>query len=347
MLHGSSKASLALSRGKRERLRALSTPEGVIAALAVDQRKSLRRMLADAASCELEDVQDAQLTEFKIAVSQILTLHTSAILLDPEYGMDAARQCAASSGLLLAYEMDGYENPRPHRMLALQPEWSVRRLRDAGADGIKILLHYAPDDLSSANEEKCAAIERIGCECHDLDLPFFLEPVVYDPRFADPRSFEFALRKPQLVVRTIEEFSKEVYKIDVLKVEFPVILPFVEGAANGGRVAYSRGEALDHFRAADAAARRPYIYLSAGVDIAEFLGSLLLANQAGARASGVLCGRAIWKDGIRRYAQKGPRFDRGALEEWLRTAGTNNVKAIRELLAQATPWHEWFEERHT
>ncbi len=179
-------------------------------------------------------------------------------------------------------------------------------------------------------------------------MPFFLEPVVYDPNIADSRSFEFAKRKPELVVRTIEEFSKEIYNVDVLKIEFPVITSFVEDSAVfRGRSAYSMDESLDHFRAADAAARRPYIYLSAGVSSLEFLESLRLANHAGARYSGVLCGRATWKDGIPWYAQPGPKFDKAALEEWLSTTGTHNVRAINELLSSATPWHYWLEERNT
>ncbi len=339
------KRNLNLSRGKRERLQNLSTPRGIVAALAIDQRKSLRRMIADAARTAPEQVPDCILSEFKSAISKILSPHASAILLDPEFGFAAAGLRAQRCGLLLAYELDGYENPRPHRMLALMPRWSVRRLRDAGANGIKILLHYAPDGSPSANDEKCALIERIGHECHDLDMPFFLEPVVYHPNIADPRSFEFAKRKPDLVVRTIEEFSKDIYNVDVLKVEFPVITSFVEDSSvYSGRAAYSMDEALDHFRAADAAARRPYIYLSAGVGSLEFLESLQLANRAAVRYSGVLCGRATWKDGIAAYAQPGPKFHPAALEKWLSATGIRNIDAINDLLSSATPWHHWPEK---
>src|SRR3569623_1223874 len=149
-------------RTKQERLRSLSTRQGIVAALAVDQRKSLRRLMAEAAGLAMEQVPDENLITFKSAVSELLTPHASAILLDPDYGLDAASVRAPGSGLLLAYELDGYENPRPHRMLALMPRLTVRRLRDMGADGVKILLHYAPDDLPEVNDEKRALIERIG-----------------------------------------------------------------------------------------------------------------------------------------------------------------------------------------
>jgi tagatose 1,6-diphosphate aldolase len=337
-------SSLTLSSSKRKRLESLSTPSGIIAALAIDQRKSLRRMIAQAAGADLSAIPDERLVEFKTAVTSVLSTETSAVLLDPEYGIEASKSRAPQSGLLLAYEMDGYENPRPHRMLALLPDQSVRRLRDLGAQGIKILLHYAPHDLPSANDEKCALIERIGSECDGLDLPFFLEPVVYDPNGLDPRSFEFAKQKPQWVVDMITEFSKDIYKVDILKVEFPVTATFIEGSAvYGGKRAYSLEEADGWYRAADAAAKRPYIYLSAGVSSNEFLESIRLALSADARFSGVLCGRANWQDGVPSYTSSASSFNANALKEWLQGPGLENVRAVNRLLESATPWHSWYQ----
>src|SRR5947209_5269778 len=254
---------LPLSRGKRQRLQALSNSAGVIAALAMDQRKSLRRMIAEAVRSDVIDISDEKLSEFKVIVSEVLSRETSAILLDPEYGLEASRHRAPGCGLLLAYEMDGYENPRPHRMLALLPHQSVRRLANLGAQGIKILLHYAPHDSKIANDQKHALIERIGSECTAMNIPFFLEPVVYDPEGLDQRSPEFARMKPDLVCETIEEFSRDIYQVDVLKVEFPIIAAYVEGTpVFKGHRAHSLRDALACYRAADQVARRPYIYLS-------------------------------------------------------------------------------------
>src|SRR3954470_325077 len=210
---GSSGQMKTAKQSKTERLRSLSTTAGVIAAVAMDQRRSLRKLIANAASVPFNEITDAKLAEFKTAVTKVLTPHASAILLDPEYGIEAAESRAAECGLLLAYEADGYENPRPHRMLALMPEHSVRTLRDAGASGIKILLHYSPLADERANLEKRILIERIGNECAAMEMPFFLEPVLYDPTPANqtPMSeFEFAKAKPQLVVQLMQEFSRDV-----------------------------------------------------------------------------------------------------------------------------------------
>jgi tagatose 1,6-diphosphate aldolase len=303
--------------------------------VAIDQRGSLRRMLAEAASVDVEQIGDAQLSEFKSAVARVLTPHASAILIDPEYGSQAVDQRDPACGLLLTYEADGYENPRPHRMLALMRNLSVRRLRDMGADGIKILLSYTPFDDPESNDEKCAMIERIGHECDALGMPFFLEPVGYDPGGLDPKSLEFARLKPEIVIRSMDEFSKDRYRVDVLKVEFPVNAAFVEGSQTGsGQYACSHKEALEYFRAADSVARRPYIYLSAGVSGPQFVESLQLAAEAGARYSGVLCGRATWQDGTKAYAREGI----AGLERWLGTEGVGNIQALNACLARATPW---------
>ncbi len=122
---------------------------------------------------------------------------------------------------------------------------------------------------------------RFGAECDALDLPFFLEPVSYYPAGTDPTGLEFAKLKPGMVVQTMEEFSKPVYRVDVLKVEFPVTAAYVEGSETyRGQSAYSMQEALDWFRAADAVAQRPYIYLSAGVTSANFTASLRMAAES-------------------------------------------------------------------
>src|SRR5262245_13348094 len=161
---------MPISAGIAERLRTLSNEKGVFAALAMDQRKSLRRMIAKAAGLADEAIPNEALSAFKTAVSRVLTLHASAVLIDPEYGMDAVSAKAAECGLLLTYESDGFENPRPNKMLELMPLFSVRRLRDLGAAGVKILLTWSPFDDADANDRKRVLIERIGHECAALGM---------------------------------------------------------------------------------------------------------------------------------------------------------------------------------
>ena len=315
---------------KAVRLSALADERGVIAALAMDQRSSLRKMLAAAAGAAPPAITDRQLADFKETVTRHLSPFASAVLLDPEYGLPAAASRAESCGLLLTYESDGFENPRPHRMLQLLPEYSVRRLCGLGAQGIKILLSWAPDGDAAANDHKRVLIERIGAECEALGVPFFLEPVVYDPAGLNPLEAAFLKQKPEWVARTVEEFSAGRYSVDVLKVEFPV------GAAAVRDGVFSKAEALEWYRRADAASGIPFIFLSAGVSNDEFTASLRLAAEAGARFSGVLCGRANWQGGA-------PAFVRGgvdALSEWLSVDGVQNMAAVNDCLRAAVGWRQ-------
>src|SRR5438445_12605662 len=138
---------------------------------------------------------------------------------------------------------------------------SVRLLKDAGADCIKILLYYTPLDSKEINDKKHAWVERLGDECRANDIPFFLEFVGYEEG-ADEKGLEYAKKKPQIVTESMKEFSKDRYGVDDLKVEVPVNMKFVEGAkAYGGQKAYSKKEAMDLFRKAASVASKPFIYL--------------------------------------------------------------------------------------
>jgi tagatose 1,6-diphosphate aldolase len=134
----------------------------------------------------------------------------------------------------------------------------------------------------------------------------------------------------------MEEFSKPQYRVDVLKVEVPINANFVEGSSvYKGQKAYTRKEALDHFRRAADAAKKPFIYLSAGVGNAQFVEELTMAAEAGTDYSGVLCGRATWKDGMPIYAKQGVK----ALEDWLSTEGVKNIEAVNAATKTAKPWY--------
>src|SRR3979411_1914470 len=112
--------------------------------------------------------------EFKTRVNAILTHHASAILLDPEWGLPAAKARAKNAGLLLAYEASGYDNTQPGRLPDLLPHVSAKRIVDWGADAVKILIYYTPFDDAKVNDIKHAFVERIGADCTSLRNKFFL-----------------------------------------------------------------------------------------------------------------------------------------------------------------------------
>ncbi len=327
---------MQLSQGKIKHLNALSNRNGVIAAAAMDQRGSLRKAIASAKGVPENQINDDMMSEFKIAVTRVLTPHASAILLDPEFGIPATKARSQNAGLLLAYEESGYDNTKPGRLPDLLPHLSVHRIKEFGADAVKILIYYTPFDKQDINDIKHAFIERIGAECEAHEIPFFLEFVGYDPEGGDEKGLEFAKRKPEIVIKSMQEFGKPQYKVDVLKVEVPVNAEFVENSSvYKGKAAYGRKEALDFYRRAAEIAQKPFIYLSAGVGNAQFVESLHMASEAGTDYSGVLCGRATWKDGIPVYAKQGLK----ALEDWLSNQGVKNIDAVNDAIQSAKPWY--------
>ena len=331
--------SVKLSKEKIQRMNALADSRGVIAAAAMDQRGSLEKAIAAAKGIERSAVTDEMMREFKLAVSKVLTPHASAILLDPEWGIPAAEARAQGAGLLLSYEQSGYDNDRPGRMADLLPNMSVRRLKELGADAVKVLIYYTPFEKKEINDEKHAFVERIGSECRAEGLPHFLEFVGYDENGGDEKGLDYAKRKPEIVIGSMREFSKERYGVDVLKVEIPVNLKFAEGAAAfSGQSAYSKDQALEYYRAAAEAAERPFIYLSAGVSNDQFTESLRWAGEAGVDFAGVLCGRATWADGIPVYGKNGVE----AFEEWLQDQGVKNINAVNAALDKAGSWYGFY-----
>ena len=240
-----------MSKGKFDGINAVADSRGVIAALAIDQRGSLQKAITKAKG---SPATSADLSEFKVLISEVLTPYASAILLDPEFGLEAVKCRAKGSGVFLAYEKTGYDASVKGRLPDLLPEWSVRRLAAAGANVIKLLLYYDPDDDPKINSIKQAFLERVGSECRANDIPLFLEPICYSDEIGDEKGIEFARVKPGKVTGYMQEFSKPQYGVDVLKVEVPVNMRYVKGAeANpDNQVAYTREEAKDLFRSAAA-----------------------------------------------------------------------------------------------
>ena len=87
----------------------------------MDQRGSLQKSLAKEKGSA---ITDAMMEEFKSLVTEVLTPHASAILLDPEVGIAGSQSRAKNAGLLLAYEKTGYDKTGPGRLPDLLDHWS-------------------------------------------------------------------------------------------------------------------------------------------------------------------------------------------------------------------------------
>lgn len=327
-----------LSAGKWQRLRSLTDEAGRFKMLAIDQRDSLKRALAKSTG---KEPQYEDLAWAKEIITKVLAPYATAVLTDPVYGYPYSIQhLPPRVGLLLAYEETGYEKcgaSGKERKSHLIEGWSVEKAQRAGADAIKLLIYYHPDASTEVRHHQQELVQRVGEECERADMPFLLELVSYALEEEGTDTPEFAKKKPSLVVRSASEFSKPQYKVDILKLEFPADLKFTQEFSHGAfdgkerQAVYTLKDVRGFCQELNEASGVPWVILSAGVDIEEFLIQVELAVEAG--ASGFLCGRAIWKDAINLYP------DLKRMEEWLCSQGAYNFMRANSFAQRAITWY--------
>ena len=331
---------MQLSAGKLRRLASMADDHGRFKMLAIDQRGSLRQAVGEAAGKSSAEVSDDEMGQAKEIVTKVLAPYATAVLTDPVYGYPHSYQhIPPRVGLLLAYEETGYERAGTtgrERKSFLIPGWSVQEAQHAGADAVKLLIYYHPDASEMTVRYQQELVQRVGEECDRTGMPFLLELLSYALNEDGTDTPEYARKKPELVVRSAAEFSKPEYRVDVLKLEFPADLKrtkeFSGGAFDGKerQAVYALSDVREFCRQLNQAAETPWVILSAGVGIEEFLVQVDLATEAG--ASGFLCGRAIWKDAIRFYP------DVKKTEDWLRTQGAYNFVRANAYAHRALAW---------
>ena len=304
-----------LSIGKRRGLAQCSTRFGTFSILALDHRGNLRNALNPQ---DPQSVSYEAMTSFKQQVVAALAPYASAVLLDPEIGASqavAADALPGNIGLLSAVEATGYVGDPIGRISQVLPGWSVGKIRRMGASGVKLLVYYHPDADQAAQQESLVA--EVGEACQRYDLPLFLEPLSYslDPSRKGLPSAE----RRQVVIETARRLTP--LGIDILKAEFPVNVQ-EEADPNVW---------LDACLELNEASVVPWALLSAGVDFDDFLNQVEVVCRAG--ASGVLAGRAVWKEAAELTGEQRLHF--------LRTTGAERMARLQALCdALGHSWRE-------
>jgi len=267
--------------GKLRGLQQISDAAGFFTICAIDHRGSLQRALNPD---NPKAVGYQAMVDFKLDLCRAVVPVASAVLLDPVYGAApaiAAGVLPGSRGLLVSLEKTGYSGGAEARVSELLPDWGVPKIKRMGASAVKLLVYYRPD-VGEAARRKLDLIAGVADECLRADIPLLVEPVSYPVGIeVDDRSL-FARRKPELVIETARQITE--LPIDVLKAEFPVDLNFED----------DEGRLLELCRQLGAAARTPWVLLSAGIDFVHFRKQVEIACRAG--ASGFLAGRALWQE---------------------------------------------------
>jgi len=330
----------ALTPGKRRGIERIADPEGRFRMLATDQRGSLIRLLARRLGCAERDVPDGALREVKRAIIEALTPSASGLLTDPVYGFAAAMDAIGkSTGLLLCVDESGplkLGRGQKAQISRRLERFSVEEAKLVGADAVKILVPYRPDADDGSREYQEHYVRLIGAECARWDIPFVLEIVAYEWNEPSKDSPEYAAKKPQWVAESARIFSQPEFHADILKLEFPADLrytrEFADGTFDGVKrdPLYTLADVARFCKEVDTASAKPWVILSAGVGFDEFCENVRLACDAG--ASGFLCGRALWQEGVACY----PDLD--AMTTTLKTRCVGHFAVLNSLVERAVPW---------
>ncbi len=253
-----------MTPGKMRGLDSLATNEGVFAILAIDHRDSLKAVLPGEAT-------DQEIIDFKLELIRGVGPQASGVMLEPEFSLPYAIESGAlagSTGFMAALEAQGYMQDPWAGPTQMMPGWTALDAKKYGASAAKLLLPYAPERLTHAEQQRKVVVDTAGI-CHDLDIAFLVEPVAFGMNDAD---------RPAVVLDTVRQLTD--LPIDVLKLEFPGDPTNPDGWA-------------DACAAVNDACRQPWVLLSSGVTYEQYKAQLEVAFANG--CSGFTGGRAIWR----------------------------------------------------
>ncbi|HXG11915.1 MAG TPA: tagatose 1,6-diphosphate aldolase [Gemmataceae bacterium] len=313
---------LDLTPGKLRGLQRISNPNGTLTMVAMDQNSSMINMIKDSLKQKGESREPtyAEIVEAKVTLARALAPRASAILVDAYYGAwstVASFSVPRDVGLLVRVERSGGpKNAKGAPLGAIEPGWGVDKIKRMGADAVKLLAPYEPTEPDSA-EHQFALVQQVYEECRKHDILFLLETVAFPFGGETKKSESLLARKAETVIESARQLSRF---CDIYKAEFPGWL---------GRD--SEQQLMENLRQLDAVCERPWVLLSAGVDFPDYKRQVEMAVRAG--ASGVLGGRAFWKE---YFLQEGP----AARERFAQQEAAERVKQIDEIVQRhARPWY--------
>lgn len=315
---------MQLTAGKLWGLRRMADENGLFKMTAVDQRPPIKGPIAKYHGSKEAPYDDV--ARFKAMLVEHLQEASTAMLLDPHYAIPVGlKHLSPTKGLIVTLEDSLFKDTGRGRYSASIDDWSVGKIKRMGGDAVKVLAWYRPDADAEINQHQMDWTKRIGEACAKYDIPFLFELLVYPLESDAEQTQEYTemnTKRSDDVLRSVEEFAKPDYGVDVFKLESPVAAKNITDA-DGVQALFDEMGKL---------AGRPWVMLSAGAGKPEFKQVLKHAYAAG--ASGFLAGRAIWLDAFNAY----PNWD--AIASGLAGNSLSYMQEISALTdAQATPWH--------
>ncbi len=311
-----------LTPGKLRGLQRISNPNGTLTMLALDQNSSMIDMAHKALKAKGQDREPSyeEVVSAKLDMMRQMAPAASGVLIDAYYGAwsaIASEAIPADKGMLVRVEKSGGpKNALGAPLVAIEPGWSVEKIKLMGADAVKLLAPFEPTEPTSG-EHQFQMIEQIYEECRRYDILMLLEPVAFPIGKETKTDASFLGRKAETVIESARQISRY---CDVYKAEFP------------GSLGHESDDQLrDNLHALSEASERPWVLLSAGVDYPDYFKQVQMAMDCG--ASGVLGGRAFWKE---YFLQDGD-------DARTRFGGTSGLKRVADVDAvvreHATPWY--------
>jgi sulfofructosephosphate aldolase len=241
--------------GGRVNLDMLARETGTFLMVAMDQRESLRTMLAQHG----HDATDERMERFKVAVARELSPHASGFLIDGGY-VDVVAPLVPH-GLILAVDRLVQEPGAIVEDTSLDEDV----VPPANAVALKLLVIWRDDERRAERVEMSQRFVEIAARHGLLSV---LEPVVRVPEE----------RREEAIVEAARELGA--VRPALYKCQVPL-------AGRGNPAEITRWS-----REIDAVLPCPWVVLSQGVDPADFPRAVEAACKGG--ASGMLAGRAVW-----------------------------------------------------
>ncbi len=274
---------------------------GLMMVVAADQRGGMRKVLADTPEAQ-KAIDEAALGVVKAGIVRHLANKASCVLLDAVCAVPDVVDNAVldrDTGLLIGLDASGWDTDESgYRISKLVPGITARRTRELGGTGAKLMVYLRPDQ-PEANGVNIGIIRDCIADFAAEDLLLVVEILTYQLEGESDTDYKAAF--PGLIVESARislELGSKVLK-----------LPYPGNAEACAEISRLCGDV-------------PWAVLSAGVDHETFIGQVETAMQNG--ASGVIAGRALWKDCI--------SLDPATHAERLEKIASDRLKQIQDVL---------------
>ncbi|WEX10603.1 tagatose-bisphosphate aldolase [Chelativorans sp. AA-79] len=293
----------AMTTAERRGYQQICGADGAMMVIACDQRGGMRKLLAADPQAQAAIGNDV-LGRTKADITRFLALQAGCVLVDPVCalpGLVDEGMLDRGTGLLIGLDDSGWDtSPEGYRLSKLVSGIGARRVRALGGTGGKIMI-YLRSDTPEANTANLRILDSVIADFAAEDLLLVVEFLTYALPGETPE--DYASRFPDLILGGVRLCLDAGAK--VLKIPYP-------------------GSPEICLEVTRLCRDVPWAVLSAGVDHATFLTQVEAAMANG--ASGVIAGRALWKDCI--------SLDRSVTEKRLVTVAVPRLREIQAIIAR-------------